>query len=161
MGNDVWSEGFRQRLDLIKEERGISKAEMARLCGLPPRTLENYFKGHKPGIDALMALSRGLDVSVDWLLGDEDWHRTDHADIVSQAVWQAAREYLCDMVRDTSSGKPVIDQGKIYGSEPEALQCASRTTLPKSIAPCSRSTIPGSRTRPHGRKWLNPRHLAQ
>jgi len=121
MGNDVWSEGFRQRLDLIKEERGISKAEMARLCGLPPRTLENYFKGHKPGIDALMALSRGLDVSVGWLLGDEDWHRTDHADIVSQAVWQAAREYLCDMVRDTSSGKPVIDQGKIYGSEPEAF----------------------------------------
>ena len=70
-----WSEGFRQRLDLIREERGISKAEMARLCGLPPRTLENYFKGHKPGIDALMALSIGLDVSVDWLLGDEEWHR--------------------------------------------------------------------------------------
>lgn len=121
MGNDVWSEGFRSRLELILLERGISKAEMARRCGLPARTVENYFKGHKPGIDALLALSRGLSLSVDWLLGDEDWHRSDHSELVSEATWQAAKEHLIDIVKDVGSGRPVIEGGKIYGSDPEAF----------------------------------------
>lgn len=60
MTNSVWSEGFRHHLAVLQDRYGISKAQMARQCGLPPRTLENYFKGHKPGIEALISLSRGL-----------------------------------------------------------------------------------------------------
>ena len=94
MSNDGWSEGFRDRLQVLQDRYGISKAAMARKCGMPPRTLENYFKGHKPGVEALLSISRGLGIDIDWLLGEDSEAKNFNTDLVSEAVYLAATRLL-------------------------------------------------------------------
>lgn len=60
---------FLCRLERIRDERRWSIAEMARHAGLPARTMEGYFRGHKPGLDALVAMARGFGVTLDFLAG--------------------------------------------------------------------------------------------
>lgn len=45
--------------------------EMAERCGLPKSTLESYMKPvpKRPGLEALLAIADGFDVSLDWLVG--------------------------------------------------------------------------------------------
>lgn len=126
MGNDVWSVGFQQRLEILLEQHHLSKAEMARLCGLPSRTLENYFKGHKPGVEVLLSISRGLNVPVDWLLGDEKWQSDNfsHSEILSEAVWQAAHSYLKDIVDGIEAGQIIVKDGRIGSREPGQIAAA-------------------------------------
>jgi len=61
-----------ERLHTIQYREGLTIKEMAERCGLPKSSLESYMrvKGAKrPGIDALIAISNGMDVSIDWLVG--------------------------------------------------------------------------------------------
>ncbi|WP_281825590.1 helix-turn-helix domain-containing protein [Jannaschia rubra] len=78
MSNDQWVNGFCARLTDVHRRTGVSKAELARRADLPPRTVENYFKGQKPNIPALIRLSRALSVDVGYLIGmnpiSGDWN---------------------------------------------------------------------------------------
>lgn len=121
MTNSVWSEGFRNRLLVLQDRYKLSKAEMARQCGLPPRTLENYFKGHKPGVEALIALSRGLCIDIDWLLGEDSSAKNFNTDLVGEAAWKGVNAYLKELVKADASGKVVVSEGKILGKEPGDL----------------------------------------
>ncbi len=115
MDNDGWSSGFVQRLGILQSGEGLSKAKMARRCGLPPRTLENYFKGRKPSIDALLAISRGMAVDVDWLLGDEPESPQDDTAIVEEVAWQGAKTWLDTIVKAAAQGDPVVEGSLILG----------------------------------------------
>jgi len=60
------------RLRALQERFGLTIQEMAARCGLPKRSLENYMKlknAQRPGLDALIALADGMDISVDWIVG--------------------------------------------------------------------------------------------
>ena len=94
MTNSEWTDGFRSRLSLLLERDGHSKAEMARKCGIPPRTLENYFKGHKPGVEALIAISRGMGVDVDWLLGEKPEEKNMRTDLIGEAAWSVLHQFF-------------------------------------------------------------------
>lgn len=94
MSNDGWSEGFRERLQVLQDRFGMSKAAMARKCGLPPRTLENYFKGHKPGVEALLSMSRGLGIDIDWLLGEDSATKNFNTDLIGEAVYNSTTRLL-------------------------------------------------------------------
>ena len=118
MTNAVWSEGFRHRLAVLQDRYGISKAQMARQCGLPPRTLENYFKGHKPGIEALISLSRGLRRDIDWLLGEDTEDKSFNTDLVGEAAWLGVSQAANEMVKASEAGTPIVEHGKILGKEP-------------------------------------------
>lgn len=63
-------DAVRIRLEILLDQYSISKAELARRANLPSRTVENYFKGYTPSVEALFSLAKGMRVSVDWLLGD-------------------------------------------------------------------------------------------
>ena len=59
---------IQDRLERLLETEKISKAELARRSGLPSRTVENYFKGHTPSLEALVAISEGNRIPIDALL---------------------------------------------------------------------------------------------
>lgn len=61
------------RLHMVQNRAGLSIKEMAERCGVPKSSLESYMRlkgdAKRPGIDALIAISRGMNVSIDWLVG--------------------------------------------------------------------------------------------
>lgn len=103
MSNDQCAEGFRRRLEAALGAYGGSKAALARLSGLPPRTVENYFKGHKPSVPALIALSKALNMDVGWLIGinpnDADWQTGLATDAISEIVDESISEIEGDAER--------------------------------------------------------------
>lgn len=60
------------RLHRLRFERGLTIQEMAEKCGLPKSSLESYMRlegARRPGLDALVAIGDGMQVSLDWLVG--------------------------------------------------------------------------------------------
>lgn len=60
------------RLHLLRIRNGLTIQKMAELCAIPKSSLESYMKlsgPKRPGLDALMAIADGMDVSIDWLVG--------------------------------------------------------------------------------------------
>ena len=65
-------DSLRQRIKNLAEERGIkSIAELERLCGFKPRTIQEW-DDHCPSADKVMKVADFFDVSVDYLLGREE-----------------------------------------------------------------------------------------
>lgn len=61
-----------QRLHKLRVIRGLTIQQMAEACGLPKSSLESYMKfsgAKRPGLDALVAIADGMQVSTDWLVG--------------------------------------------------------------------------------------------
>ncbi|MCL4188178.1 MAG: helix-turn-helix domain-containing protein [Rhodobacteraceae bacterium] len=64
-----------ERLHLLRVRHGLTIQQMAERCGLPKSSLESYMKmtgAKRPGLDALLAVADGMDVSIDWLVGRTD-----------------------------------------------------------------------------------------
>lgn len=61
-----------ERLISIREERDITRAELAQALGIPYTTLRNYEKDvREPGCKTLLQLSRILNVSIDYIIDGE------------------------------------------------------------------------------------------
>lgn len=58
------------RLNAITE-RGISKADMARIAGVTPQAVNGWFKKGAISKKSAIAIAEAAHVSVAWLLGDE------------------------------------------------------------------------------------------
>ena len=73
MGDTERPDVLVQRLLIVQHRAGLTIKEMAERCGVPKSSLESYmrFRGgaKRPGIDALIAISNGMEVSIDWLVG--------------------------------------------------------------------------------------------
>ncbi|WP_081972983.1 helix-turn-helix domain-containing protein [Paracoccus sanguinis] len=125
MGKISVGDAVQIRLERLLQLHSISKAELARRAGLPSRTVENYFKGHSPSAEALFQISRGMNVPVDWLLGDlvvktapvsqEDF------DPLKECVVSAAYEILSSHVErggtlDSENSKSIIELALKIGS---------------------------------------------
>ncbi|OYU17764.1 MAG: hypothetical protein CFE34_13970 [Rhodobacteraceae bacterium PARR1] len=60
------------RLHVLRARNALTIQEMADQCGLPKSSLESYMRlegARRPGLDALVAIGSGMDVSLDWLVG--------------------------------------------------------------------------------------------
>jgi transcriptional regulator with XRE-family HTH domain len=68
-----------ERLKDFIDGKGLSLKDAAARCSIPYRSLQNYCSGKQlPGTDALVKLSDGLDINIDWLLtGDNNSHFPD------------------------------------------------------------------------------------
>jgi len=129
MSNDEWAERFRERLEVLRSRYGFSKAEMARRAGLPPRTLENYFKKQKPSVDAVLALAEGMNVEVHWLLGQES--KRVPTDLVGEATWITLNRLFTDMIRASERGEVVVSSDTILGQTPGKLAAAMMAKVEK------------------------------
>lgn len=62
-----------ERIKHLREESKITQAELAKEIGVSPGNVGDWERGRaKPGFDALLALSRFFQISVDWLMTGED-----------------------------------------------------------------------------------------
>lgn len=62
-----------ERLRALREKMGISQAELARRMGIVRPTYSNYEAGNRePDVDTIKRLSDFFDVSIDYLLGNEE-----------------------------------------------------------------------------------------
>lgn len=74
------SQVFRDRLRGILKEQKIKQVDLAKSTGLNARTINRWLKtndGSMPRSDTLFALSEFLNVSVDYLLGEETLEESD------------------------------------------------------------------------------------
>lgn len=61
---------FRERLRLLREERGIKRHVLSDLCGLHHDAVRRYERGEsKPDIESLLAIADHFEVSLDYLTG--------------------------------------------------------------------------------------------
>lgn len=59
--------GMGVRLQQVRNQRGLSKAALARLVELSPTALANIENGAQSGVDVVETLARVLDISPAWL----------------------------------------------------------------------------------------------
>lgn len=66
---------FKDRLKMLREEKGMTQEELARRLGLEERsTISHWEKGRQgPSRDLLVKLSQIFEVPVDYLVGNMDW----------------------------------------------------------------------------------------
>lgn len=60
-----------KRLNEIIEQKGITKADMARICGVSSQSVNNWFARGTVGKSSAIKLADALGVSLAWLLGQE------------------------------------------------------------------------------------------
>jgi transcriptional regulator with XRE-family HTH domain len=60
-----------QRLNEIIEQKRVSKAEMARICGVSSQSVNNWFVRGAIGKSSAIKLADALGVSLSWVLGQD------------------------------------------------------------------------------------------
>lgn len=64
---------FGRRLRTLRNEKGLSQADLARMAKTHPMQVGKYERGEGfPAVETLAALSRALEVSIDYLLTGEE-----------------------------------------------------------------------------------------
>ncbi|HAX39669.1 MAG TPA: hypothetical protein DCY10_02135 [Clostridiales bacterium] len=66
-----------EKLDILMSERGINKSQLSRLSGIPYMTIVNFYEKGTENIkrSTLIKLSRFFEVTVDYLIVDEETRR--------------------------------------------------------------------------------------
>lgn len=108
---------FVRSLAQLRDAHQWSIAEMARRAGLPKRSMENYFKGHKPGLDALVSMSQGFGVTVDFLVGRTPALGTSMETMVYEASYPTILSLVRRVGHYVSSGRLIFKDETIF-SEP-------------------------------------------
>ena len=68
------------RLKLLREERGMKQSELGKLLNVKDAAISKYESGKVPLTDnTLMALSKIFGVSVDYLLGNDNYHNATYS----------------------------------------------------------------------------------
>ena len=65
---------FSKRLNTIRKSRGITAQQMADILNMGLRAYRNYESGDRfPSPEALVKIADTLDVSIDYLMGRDEW----------------------------------------------------------------------------------------
>ena len=76
---------FGKRLSCILAQRGLSQREFARMTEVDETSLSRYVNGtRKPCMDVLVCMGRALNVSVEYLTGNEE-----------EATFQEIKNLIC------------------------------------------------------------------
>ncbi len=84
MGLQNAAELFGQRLQLLREKRGLRKTELAERIGVSLTTIQQYENGQMPKGEFAVRLGRVLHCSLDWLLAGADTQSLHHAQSVQE-----------------------------------------------------------------------------
>ena len=65
---------FKSRLNAVRKQNGVSAQQMADLLNIGLRSYRNYESGDRePSLDMLVMIADKLDVSIDYLLGRDEF----------------------------------------------------------------------------------------
>jgi len=111
------------RLRDLRDRNGWTVADMAERTGIPKRTLDKYMLrvgASLPGFDALCALSRGLGVSLDWLVFGSEGAGKALGLIVNRSSGYAIRLLVETILREHGAGNDKLIVGeRILNLTPE------------------------------------------
>lgn len=62
---------FAIRMKEARSKKEMSQAELSRITGIAPATLSSYEKGKNPPIDKAALIAKSLNVSLDWICGND------------------------------------------------------------------------------------------
>jgi transcriptional regulator with XRE-family HTH domain len=127
-------ESIDARLRRLQSEHGWSLQQVADRTGLSKSSVQNYMRKNdpqKPGVDALIALASGLDVSTDWLLGisntrDRSGPSGHQLSLVELSAKLVIEQFIAHLnVTNTHLGDvegfTLFRKGMLFGVEPEVL----------------------------------------
>lgn len=114
------------RLRALRESNGWTVVDMAERTGIPKRTLDKYMLregASLPGFEALIALSTGLGVSLDWLVfGAERVGET--AELLAyRSARDASLPYFEMLVREHHNGRTIVEGELVFNLTAE--ECAA------------------------------------
>ena len=121
------SDGLAGRLRRLQHLHDWTIKEMAGKSGLPKRSLENYMRKELPqlpGLEAIIKMSQGFDVSLDWLLLGQEQHKSFQSLMAKHCALLAALPYLqslSSMGDNERTRHLALEGGKIMGMTPETL----------------------------------------
>lgn len=113
------------RLRVLRDRNNWTVADMAERTGIPKRTLDKYMLrqgASLPGLEALCALSRGLGVSLDWLVFGAP-SANEHIELIADRAADHVVSLLADiLLRWHREGKADLIAGeRILNLSPEEL----------------------------------------
>lgn len=110
MSNSPKATDVAERLRMLQEQHRLTIQEMADRIGLPKRSLENYMNlktPQRPGVDALIAIADGFNVSLDWLVGRSGPKDTGEFSVEDYAAFcQSAILHLLIRIMDAMKDDP-------------------------------------------------------
>lgn len=102
------------RLRYLQDRNNWTVADMAERTGIPKRTLDKYLLRNDaslPGFQALCDLSKGLGVSLDWLVFGADSASEPVALYTERATYEVLMTFIEGLLRMHSEGKKLFDDG--------------------------------------------------
>lgn len=118
-------ESISDRLRGLRDRNGWTVADMAERTGIPKRTLDKYMLrqgASLPGFDALLALSKGLGVSLDWLIFGAEGASKGVQLVAERACNIVARRFAEKLLAEYHAKNGRIVEGeRILNLKPEAL----------------------------------------
>lgn len=116
-------ENVSYRLRALRDDNGLTVADMAERTGIPKRTLDKYMLRSNPslpGFDALISLSKGLGVSLDWLVFGEEFSSEGVELLSNMAATKTALMVFETFMHAHANGKrPLVDGEELFGLTPE------------------------------------------
>lgn len=127
---------FSYRLRQLCEGNGWTVADMAERTGIPKRTLDKYMLrtgASVPGFDALVEMSKGLGISLDYLVfGAEQTSQRD-ALLAYKAADTAIRNFLENLYRHNEVGTEIFGDNTIL-TQPIELVSSTVASLAQKAA---------------------------
>lgn len=117
-----------EKLDLLMAERGINKSQLARLAGIPYMTIVNFYEKGTENIkrSTLLKLSRFFDVTVDYLVVDEEVRRAYPAPAPKEGqVTALPSSVVKPRLYRALKGLPLLDEQNVacYDEVPQSMRC--------------------------------------
>lgn len=117
-----------EKLDILMEERGVNRSQLARLSGIPYMTIVNFYEKGTENTkrSTLVRLSQFFDVTVDYLVIDEETRRaypstSPQANHITTLPSSVVKPRLYRAVK----GVPLLDEKNIacYDEVPQNIRC--------------------------------------
>jgi repressor LexA len=117
-----------EKLDILMSERGINKSQLSRLSGIPYMTIVNFYEKGTENIkrSTLIKLSRYFDVTVDYLIIDEETRRAyPSGSPKSGTITALPTSVVKPRIYRSVKGFPLLDEQNVacYDEVPQNIRC--------------------------------------
>ena len=117
-----------EKLDILMSERGINKSQLSRLSGIPYMTIVNFYEKGTENIkrSTLIKLSRYFDVTVDYLIIDEETRRAyPSGSPKSGTITALPTSVVKPRIYRAMKGFPLLDEQNVacYDEVPQNIRC--------------------------------------
>ena len=117
-----------EKLDILMSERGINKSQLSRLSGIPYMTIVNFYEKGTENIkrSTLIKLSRFFDVTVDYLIVDEETRRAyPSVSPKSGQITALPTSIVKPRIYRVVKGVPLLDEQNVacYDEVPQSIRC--------------------------------------